>query len=511
MMKKNYFFPGIFIVATLLVLSAGSGFSVAREQVEKGDSLYRVPLYSNAYVNNLRSRWALHPTDGTGRWTSDTTVYSVYVNVRGHGELRLALRGCSGGGAGRPNTLNVKVYVNDVLATAAGRPYDRDYAYGKEDPSVDTLSLHRLLLPEVKPGHAGNMLRVDLRAVGERNGDYYFRFPELLLSGEATRGVGGAGLNFVPPSNAHFGRRGPSVHVRPDKPDGDMEYFYSEVFIPGGQDVLGSYFMCNGFGEGYAGIQVNSERERRVLFSVWSAYSTDNPSLMGKYAPRLVRVNNQPGYRPAITYTKFGGEGSGGQSYLRHAWQAGKTYKMLTRVRPHPRQDKYPNSSLYKAWFHDGAGWIFIAEWRRIELDAADNNGRPPRARWYTGAHHFLENFNPAVGNLARRGTWDNQWYISKDGEFFEPTGYLFTNDATASAGHRVDYAGGVMPAGDERAGAIFLKMGGYFTANVSARARFTKPAKNNRPALDFAALNAMGTDDPAADPVIDPGERYDE
>jgi hypothetical protein len=28
---------------------------------------------------------------------------------------------------------------------------------------------------------------------------------------------------------------------------------------------------------------------------------------------------------------------------------------------------------------------------------------------------------------------------------------------------------------------------------------------------LDFAALNAMGTNDPAEDPMIDPGERYDE
>jgi hypothetical protein len=183
---------------------------------------------------------------------------------------------------------------------------------------------------------------------------------------------------------------------------------------------------------------------------------------------------------------------------------------MLTRVRPHPRPDKYPNSSLYKAWFHDGTEWIFIAEWRRVELDPADNNGKQPVTRWYTGAHHFLENFNPATGNLTRRGTWNNQWYVGKNGEFFEPTAYVFTNDATAAAGHRVDHAGGVVGDGP-LAGAMYLEMGGYFTANVPPRTRFTKPAGGNRPVLDFAALNAMGTDDPAADPVIDPDERYEE
>lgn len=35
--------------------------------------------------------------------------------------------------------------------------------------------------------------------------------------------------------------------------------------------------MANGFGEGYFGMQVNSETERRILFSVWSPFKTDNP------------------------------------------------------------------------------------------------------------------------------------------------------------------------------------------------------------------------------------------
>jgi hypothetical protein len=53
--------------------------------------------------------------------------------------------------------------------------------------------------------------------------------------------------------------------------------------------------------------------------------------------------------------------------------------------------------------------------------------------------------------------------------------------------------------------------MGGYFTDNVPSQTRFVKPLRNNRPDIDFAALNAMGVDDPTADSIIDAGEQYEE
>lgn len=59
----------------------------------------------------------------------------------------------------------------------------------------------------------------------------------------------------------------------PDTAD-KVEWFYSEITVPKSNDVIGSYFMANGFAEGYFGIQVNSASERRVLFSVWSPYSS---------------------------------------------------------------------------------------------------------------------------------------------------------------------------------------------------------------------------------------------
>ena len=471
-------------------------------------SIRKIPVYSNAYTAG--SGIALNEDYGTSNWTGANGVYSIYFNVRADGELQLALRGRSGANS---NTLNVKIYINGEQAEADGTLYDHTYAYGKTNME-DTLTLHRVILPVIRPGHIGNMVRIDLQATGARSGSYYFRFPELWVSGWATRGTGGfenSGLNYVPLSDEYYGRRGSMAVLTPDKPSGDMEYFYSELYVPEGQDVIGTYFACNGSDNGYAGIQVNSATERRVLFSVWSALSTDDPAQMGKYAPRLVRVNNDPEYKALMTYKTFGSEGSGGQSYLLYPWEAGKTYKMLTRVRPHPQPGKYPYSTLYKTWFHNGEKWIFLAEWRRMELDPADNGGTVTQPRWYSGAYHFIENFEVNQGNKTRYGTWNNDWYVGANGQWHETTSYVYSYQRGGS-GERIDRAGGIMPAGSPQAGALFLKISGFFTDGVADdKRRFFKQPLNNRPDIDFDALNAMGADDPAEDNRIDPGEQYEE
>ena len=59
--------------------------------------------------------------------------------------------------------------------------------------------------------------------------------------------------------------------------------------------------MANGFGQGYFGIQVNSLTERRVLFSVWSGYSTNDPSTI---PPEWVVTLNKSG--PGVTTGSFG-------------------------------------------------------------------------------------------------------------------------------------------------------------------------------------------------------------
>jgi len=78
----------------------------------------------------------------------------------------------------------------------------------------------------------------------------------------------------------HWGRRGPSGslwHVGISGVE-KIDYFYSELTVPAGMDTVGSYFMAAGYNKGYFGMQVNSETERRILFSVWSPFVTDDPN-----------------------------------------------------------------------------------------------------------------------------------------------------------------------------------------------------------------------------------------
>jgi hypothetical protein len=75
-----------------------------------------------------------------------------------------------------------------------------------------------------------------------------------------------------------WGRRGPSVHLNYQIQKAQkFVVFYNELTIL--EDPIGSYFMANGFKEGYFGIQVNSKTERRVLFQKNKAppqYKTQN-------------------------------------------------------------------------------------------------------------------------------------------------------------------------------------------------------------------------------------------
>ena len=107
--------------------------------------------------------------------------------------------------------------------------------------------------------------------------------------------------------------------------------------------------MANGFNVGYFGIQVNSPTERRVLFSVWDPPSGGSTTLVRK--------------GPGVTTNGFGGEGTGGQSYLVYPWEAGHTYRFITRA-----QLDDAGNTLFSSWFADAAS--------RGQCNAHSSHGR---------------------------------------------------------------------------------------------------------------------------------------
>lgn len=264
----------------------------------------------------------------------------------------------------------------------------------------------------------------------------------------------------------YWGRRGPSVHLQllPPEGAGDVLYFYSEITVPKGNDVPGSYFMANGFSVGYFGIQANSPTERKVLFSVWSPYKTDNP----KDIPddmKIVLLKKGADVHAG----EFGNEGSGGQSYWKFFWKTGVTYKFLLKGEPSGN-----DSTDFTAWF-------FVPESGKWELIASFK--RPKTNTYLKHPHSFLENFRPDTGYLTRMAYYSNQWIFTTDKKWLEIKDFNLTADATAGKKARLDYEGGVF--GKQ----FFLKNCGFFDADVKVGARFTRESSGKAPDIDFSKL----------------------
>ncbi len=275
---------------------------------------------------------------------------------------------------------------------------------------------------------------------------------------------------YVPNDEGNFfywGRRGPSVHLSYTVPkDTHVQWFYNEVTVPKGQDVLGSYFMADGFSVGYFGMQVNSPTERHILFSVWSPFQTDDPKAIPD-SLKIVLLKKGEGVHAGA----FGNEGSGGQSYLNYPWQAGNTYRFLLRAQPGDS-----GHTTFTAWFYapEQGHWRLIASF-----------SRPRSQPWLTGLHSFLENFDPDQGDKSRYVLFNHQWIRDDQGHWATVYRARFTGDNTAHKGYRLDYAGGVMD------GSFFLKNAGFFSNNVPLNTPFERPASamETEPLVDLSAL----------------------
>lgn len=440
----------------LLGLCAAAAYAVAAAFSDRTSSdcasgpCVDVSLYGNLYLTAGEADGLEIDERGLRGWRDRGQVVSLYFAVAAPGDLTLALVGCNDGRAAEIEAcVGDETFVVDVRNAA---------------PGVIPVGTVRT----ARPGY----VRVDLRGRACRT--HFGCYEALRLSGTAAAG----GVTAIPGGEAagdwpYWGRRGPSVHMGYAAPEGEtIRYFYNEVTVPEGEDVLHTYYMANGFSGGYMGMQVNDRDPalRRILFSVWSAHETDDPASI----PEAYRV--RPVRRGASVHIgEFGNEGSGGQSYMLYPWEAGRTYRFLTEVRPDG-----PEQTLFTGYFcgHDGV-WRLVASFLRPEPGKSEESH-------YTGMHSFLENFDPELGWRERRVLFGNQWAVTTDGRWIELTEGRFTTDNTGRSAIRLDFDGGV----DD--GRFYLRNCGFFDGEVPYGARFTRPATGRRPDVDLRALEAI-------------------
>ena len=275
-------------------------------------------------------------------------------------------------------------------------------------------------------------------------------------------------LNYVKENSSkrfYFGRRGPSVSLWYEFPENtNIKWMYSEIEIPEGYDHLGLYAMANGSREGYFGIQINSTEERRVLFSIWSPYVTDDPSQIPEDQRIQLIKSGQD-----VQVDEFGNEGSGGQSWLIYPWKTGVKYSFIKSVEPDGN-----GNTIYTAYFKDPeeGDWRLIASFLRPQTDT-----------WFAGPYSFLENFKPEEGYKLRKAYYSNIWAISSDDDWFQIDNARFTTDDIGSIQYRLDYQGGV------ESNKFYLMHCGFFDLYTENYKDLTKTDQSDRPSINFDLL----------------------
>lgn len=270
----------------------------------------------------------------------------------------------------------------------------------------------------------------------------------LVLEGEA---VEGAHFNLLPRRNAA------SVHLAFPTPEGSrVALFYNEVTAV--EDPVATYYMVCGFSRGYFGMQVNSAKERRIIFSVWDGGSGSNAKDRGSVAAENHTQLIAKG--EGVDAGVFGNEGTGGHSHLVYPWKTGETQRFVVTARPDGTHTTYSGF-----WFHpENKQWMLIASFRAPE----DGN-------WLRGLYSFSENFDGRNGQLRRKALFGRQWVQLDDGTWVELVRATFSHDGTGKS-DRLDRFMGVED------GRFFLSQGGFVPGFSKFGEPFSRPTTGTPP-----------------------------
>ncbi|WP_183147966.1 DUF3472 domain-containing protein [Chryseobacterium nematophagum] len=400
----------------------------------------KVPLAGNAFITHAPDNCTEKITYlGLENWTSPETIISTYFKVENAGNLSIAIKGRFTS----PDTV-IKVTVNGV---------SQEVSHSHASNFLESIAVGDFNVP-------AGYVKVDLQGI-TKTGDSFPDVTHLLIAGEATSGF----TIFCDDQDQYiWARRGPSAQLRYEIPtDNEVSYLYNEVTVPIGEDHVGSYFMTNGFQEGYLGLQVNSDTERKILFSVWSS-DLDSPDRVAESDQLTLNCKGEN-----TEIGNFGEEGSGKQSYINYNWQAGTTYKFLLKGEP----DGMGNTD-YSAWFFapENNQWALIASWKK-----------PHTSTHLKDLYSFVENFIPENGYLGRKAEFTNPWIRTSEGIWFPITNAKLTVDDVYTNNQRIDATGGVTNNG------FYLKNGGFFNELENPETVFSIATPTESPDINIEEL----------------------
>jgi hypothetical protein len=200
-----------------------------------------------------------------------------------------------------------------------------------------------------------------------------------------------------------------SVHLRYLPQEGIA--FYNEMSVEKSSD--GTYFMAAGWSKGYYGIQELASGKKVVLFSVWDPTAGDDPKTVDE-SKRVKMLHKDD----AVRVQRFGGEGTGGQSFFDYDWKVGETYRFLVTAKP--------DGEARTAY----SGYFYLPEkkeWKHLVTFSTITNGTLLK-----GYSSFVEDFrrNKISTTKERRASYGNGWVKPAKGEWVPLDKARFTADA---------------------------------------------------------------------------------
>jgi hypothetical protein len=200
-----------------------------------------------------------------------------------------------------------------------------------------------------------------------------------------------------------------SVHLGYPAPEGVA--FYNEMTVEKSAD--GTYFMAAGWGKGYFGIQELANGKKLVLFSVWDPTAGDDPKKVD--AEKRVKMLHKD---DAVRVQRFGGEGTGGQSFFDYEWKVGETYRFLVTAKP--------DGDTRTAY----SGYFFVPEkkeWKHLVTFSTITKGELLK-----GCYSFVEDFrrNKVSTTKERRASFGNGWVKPAKDDWVPLDKARFTADA---------------------------------------------------------------------------------
>ncbi len=204
-----------------------------------------------------------------------------------------------------------------------------------------------------------------------------------------------------------------SVHLSYEM--GESLALYTEVVVQ--KSAPGTYFCAMGFNSGYLGMQELSNGKKIIVFSVWDKSNTDDKNAVDE-SKRARVLETGEGVRTG----RFGGEGTGVQSFYDYDWKVGEAVRFLVQAK---------QVIVDGVAYTDFKGWLYDGKRKQWQSMTTLRTPTPKKRIYLRGGYGFVEDFrrNYKSAKIIRRARFQNTWSLGLDEKWTPLTKARFTGD----------------------------------------------------------------------------------